>query len=193
MNETFVGIYVGVVTNLAIAAILNNGPWENLSARTWLVTLGAWNEVLGLLLVASPELLPRLQLLGIYLLGFIRTFRRRLTIVLTRLLRVPRQPRHISVGVGSSLATAFGINARASVRPGGDVEARIEWLIRELDKHDVRLIGLEEEVAKLPNAGKGISLSCERSLRTCNATLCSGQRTRASGSAFSGSATWCSD
>lgn len=59
MSETSWGLYVGAITNLAVAAVLNNGPWEHVDARRWLVVLGVWNEILGVLLIASPEIVDR--------------------------------------------------------------------------------------------------------------------------------------
>jgi hypothetical protein len=54
-KELAAAVYFCAVWNLGIAAVLNN-PLES-STRVWFVTLGAANELLGVLMIASPELM----------------------------------------------------------------------------------------------------------------------------------------
>lgn len=60
--ELLVGLYAALVCNLLMAAVLNN-PLKA-SLRTWLVTLGVGNEIVGVFLIASPELIPVAQGVG---------------------------------------------------------------------------------------------------------------------------------
>ena len=151
MNETAIGVYVGAVTNLLVVALLNNPPWGGDPAMsTWLITLGTWNEVLGVLLVASPELLPRAQRAFRYLLEWLSVRARRVSGVLRRALRLPGRNHYVNLASAVSAASAVG--ARLSLgAPSGSVEDRLKWLIEKVRKHDERIDDIDQEVTKLPD------------------------------------------
>jgi hypothetical protein len=109
MNETLQGLYAGLMTKLAVAAVANN-TWFEPSTQAWLVTLGAANELLGVRLVASPELIGRVQLVW-------RLLRRHVHAVLEWLERKVRKLLRLGgrvyVDAGTVTATMTGSSAHS--------------------------------------------------------------------------------
>lgn len=155
MNETLVGLYVGAVTNLLVAAVLNNPPfWEgHPDVNTWLITLGTWNEVLGVLLVASPELLPRVERVLRYIFGRLSSFASRVSRVLRRVLRLPGRRHFASMSSGITLGGSVSTKVMRGT-PSGTLEERLKWVIDKVRAHDDRLDNIDEEVSKLPERWK---------------------------------------
>jgi hypothetical protein len=62
-SELLRGLYSGLVCNLLMVCALNNSPfWESgYDLRVWLIVLGFGNEIFGVLLIASPELIGLVQ------------------------------------------------------------------------------------------------------------------------------------
>lgn len=152
MNETLVGLYVGAVTNLLVVAVLNNPPfWEGTAdVSIWLITLGTWNEVLGVLLVASPELLPRLGRVGRLLLGRFRAARLRLLSTARRVLRLPGSAYADSATVGARLSVsghAVHILGPPATTDHGELLA---WLIKREKWAQERFQEIEKSVSELP-------------------------------------------
>jgi hypothetical protein len=148
-RELGLGVYSAVVSNLGLAAFLNN-PFES-STRTWLLLMGAANELLGVLLIASPELLDRASAAASLIGRRSRPLRRWLARQTLRLLGLTH---HISVKVqaAAALSAAGGLSARLVRRPpkDADVKALVDWLIQEHARHHDRLHELEVSVQNVP-------------------------------------------
>jgi hypothetical protein len=148
MNELWWGVYGGGVTNLAVAAVLNNTFFEA-SGRTWLVTLGAWNELLGVLLVASPELIPRLHHVLSFIARRLRSAFRRLVTAIGNLLRIPRSPLVVQVGKAGTMELAGrGVTLKSTIH-GIDLTQQVEFLLKRTSEHEKRLDLIEPELERI--------------------------------------------
>jgi hypothetical protein len=149
MSETLWGLYWGLVLNLAVAAIGQN-TFFDLSTQDWLVTLGAANEILGVLLVASPELLPRIQTVGTFIARYFRAWLRQFGRFLWRLLGLPGRT---YIDAATATATATGSAEERILHgppPGATREQLLDWLIKEYKALEDRVHELEKEVRGLP-------------------------------------------
>lgn len=149
-RETWIGLYVGVVVNLAVAAVLNNS-FLTPSARAWFATLGATNEILGVLLIASPELLPRVKRLGRRVQRAWSRVRATVERVVARLLG--RRGKVVAL-TGAAHATA-GAGGRVSGNVGPPQGASdsdlIRWLIERERKGQERMSEIEHTINDLPD------------------------------------------
>jgi hypothetical protein len=148
MNELGWGVYLGVVSNLLVAAVLNNTVFEA-SGRTWLVTLGAWNELLGVLLVASPELIPRIQRLIRVLSRFVSVGARRIAAYVTDLLRRRPPSQTVSISPAVETDTAGKSLVFKSAIHGSDLAQQVEFLLRRTSEHERRLDLIEPELGRI--------------------------------------------
>jgi hypothetical protein len=145
VSEIAIGFYVGGVANLAVVALLNNSAWEP-NAGEWLVTLGAANEVLGLVMIASPELLPLAQRAGHWLI----VLSRRAASKLASLLGLPR---HYEIHAEPGHFTIDGsVHTVGLVGPKRDpsLEESIAWLIERESKNQEEHQRLERLMRGLP-------------------------------------------
>jgi hypothetical protein len=155
MNEAWWGLYVGLVLNLAVAAVLNNGPFTRPALAAWLVTLGAANELLGVLLVASPELMPRLEaVLRVGRTGLGRTGR------WVRRLAERTFGRGAKVVLGSGVARGIAMiggqgRVVSNPPPGATTEELVTWLVKQHERHDDRIHELERKASEFPALWRG--------------------------------------
>lgn len=142
--ELLVGIYAALVCNLLMAAVLNN-PLEA-SLRTWLVTLGVGNEIVGVILIASPELIPVAQAVGRLPARFIRY----LDLLVWRL-RGGTRPVGNSLRMGYDIGTAHD-RAQVTRRPDDDatLEARVEFLLEEVRQLNFEVHNLDTRIREMP-------------------------------------------
>jgi hypothetical protein len=144
MSETAIAVWLGLVVNIlaAGAAGLLNGPqWRDL------LTIGAANELLGVVLVASPELLPRARSLAARLrTGFRALLKRVLAYVRSLFGRPTKHHVHVldtAVGVDSAL----GIQVKRYVPPDdASREEKIAWLVERVKFLLERADALDQEL-----------------------------------------------
>ena len=164
-SETWAGLYLGLVMNLAAVAVLNN-PVEA-SAKVWLVTLGAVNELLGVLLVASPEI-------GRVMPGFVANIRARVAVVARKIQAFFRKPRNIVVklGVASESNAAMGIPTVIQI-PGASttLEERVEYLMGRDREIRALLHRIEGEVLGLPDQWRAELAGVKTELETLQKEL----------------------
>lgn len=148
-RDLCVGLAMGVVANLAAAALLNN-PFHA-RAVTWLAVLAMVNELLGLLLIASPEILPAAR--EAWLAVQDRAFAVRQTFVeLVRTLRDQRTfrvGRSLKIGHASDVSTVGGITLSGHA-VSGTVEERVAELEAQQRELRATLDGLTTQLARLP-------------------------------------------
>jgi hypothetical protein len=163
MNELWWGVYVGGVSNLAVAAVLNNTAFEA-SGRTWLVTLGAWNELVGVLLVASPELLPRLHRFLSFVAKWLRAASRRIATAIRRFLRIPPSPLVLQAEPGGMTLAGGGVTLKSTVH-GTDLAQQVEFLLQRTSEHERRLDLIEPELVRLREEIRASSEEVREELR----------------------------
>jgi hypothetical protein len=151
-QELALGLYFGLVWSLAVAAILNN-PLES-STRTWFVALGAANELIGVLMIASPELLPLVAALA-------RVMATRTRAAMVGLRRIVRRLFHRTHRVSAQLTIGTDIgtsveDALVTRKLPGDAtsEELIAWLLAEHQRQDDRIVALETRQAAMPSEWK---------------------------------------
>ena len=144
-RELWIGVYVGVVWNLGVAAVLNN-PLES-STRTWLVVTGAANELLGVLMIASPELLPLLASLLRYLYRRLRRLVSWSTRQVRRLLHLPTTG---YANLSANIQGTASIQAKVTRVPPSTLQHVIEWVKR----HDEELLKHQEQLDSMPDQWK---------------------------------------
>jgi hypothetical protein len=153
VNETVVGIYVGLVANLAAVALLNNPPGAAPSpgAGVWLVSVGFCNELVGVLMVASPELLPRIESAARWAGAASRSVGAKLVVFLHRLFRVARDV-HVLLGAATGVATVGSLDVRGQVGPPAEAttEEKVAWLIERERLTQDKLQTIEKELRDLP-------------------------------------------
>src|SRR5438132_843108 len=99
--------------------------------------MGGANELLGVLLIASPELLPRVAAAAVVIQRRSIPLARGLVRQICRLLRLPRSvSAHIEAV--AELGAAGALTARLVRRPpeNADVDELVQWLVREHARHD---------------------------------------------------------
>lgn len=149
MSETVKGLYAGVVVNLLVLALAGNTFWKP-SDPAWLVTFGAANELLGVLLVASPELLPRMFTVLSYAERHIRGTIKRLARFLSRVLHLPRTIT-IDAATAEMRMTGSGEGRVISSPPQNvSTEELVAWLVGRYKDLDDRVYEVEKEVRLLP-------------------------------------------
>lgn len=190
MSETWWGLYVGLVVNLFVAALLNNGPVEP-EAAAWLITLGTANELLGVLLVASPELLPRLQRVGRTTRNWLRRWKTQIVEMVRRLLRRPT-PQTLELGTAISSDAAMPLEVGTVTRGYTTLEERVEWLTQQVNLHEVRLNSIAREVQQLQGVGEQTSPGRVNNSSRCKRRLNVVSLTHGSAYDYSGSHTSCS-
>lgn len=138
------GAYVAFVCNLAMVAVLNN-PLAA-STRTWFVVMGAGNELLGVLMIASPELIPLARSAPGALARSVR-----------RLIRWTRLRFKKTHRVGNSASMGFDVGivgeAASVTRKPDDAwgaDERIDWLVGELQRQGDEVERLKGTVADHP-------------------------------------------
>jgi hypothetical protein len=148
-RELLWGVYAASVWNLGVAAFLNN-PFQS-TTRTWLLTLGAANELIGVLMIASPELLPLVVAVAVWLATRTRT----------SLIRLRELARRLIWGVHSVSGTGtMSIEGAASVEAnlgtlhqpaeGLTLDELVDWLIKRFQEQDARIRALEQRQAQMP-------------------------------------------
>jgi hypothetical protein len=146
------GLYAGFVWNLGVAAVLNN-PLQS-STRTWFVTLGAANELIGVLMIASPELLPLMAAV----LGWIVNRTRAAALTLREIARkLFHRPHSVTVHGASSLDLAGSLETGFAKRtPSEDAttDELIAWLLIEYQRQDERIVALEKRQSEMPSEWK---------------------------------------
>jgi len=151
VHELRRGLYVGFVMNLAVAAILNNNTWSAPSAQVWLVTLGTTNELYGVLLIASPELIPRLRLALSWSLIKLSRLATWFWRHLRRLLRIRK---HHTMRVAGEVNLASSISPRVSGKrlppAGATQDELIAFLGEQVAQLQDRVDDLRNRVADLP-------------------------------------------
>jgi hypothetical protein len=170
MHELRLGLYFGLVVNLLVGALLNNGPRAP-DAATWLITLGTANELVGVLLVASPELVPRLQRalrFGIRILG---RARHRVQLALRRLLKLPGGPQTRRLGTAVSNEIAMPIEATQGGPLLATVNEKLDWLIQQVAALDWRLSGAERQLRELPPRWRADIAKTRAQLESAQAAL----------------------
>jgi len=142
-QETWLGLYVGFVVNLGAAAVLNN--LVEASTRGWLVTLGAVNELLGVVLVASPEI-------GRVVPGFLAKVKRRWALVVRVVRGYFAKPQSLVIHVPSAKATASMGTPTITQTPGinATLEERVAYLMTREKESRTRLHLVERELQRLP-------------------------------------------
>jgi hypothetical protein len=147
--ETIWGVWLGVVVNLACIAVLNN-PAE---ARpvVWLATLAIANELLGIVLIASPELWPRTVRVYRSLSGVLSRAVSPVVRRVRRILRFPPPGQIVSVGgIASSVSLSGHATATTAPSPGATESQLIDYLIRQERRSQERLDELERRLGVLP-------------------------------------------
>jgi hypothetical protein len=140
-RELWLGLYVGFVWNLGVGAILNN-PLQS-STRTWFVTFGAANELIGVLMIASPELLPILANAVGRFAGFLRRMGARLVERARRFLHLPKVVR---VGLADTLNIGGSIDTRVTRKRPETLDEAVDMLLR----HDAELHEHQKQLNRFP-------------------------------------------
>jgi hypothetical protein len=150
IHELRLGVYSGLVANLAVVAVVTN-PIEG-STRAYFTVVGGANEVLGVLMIASPELGPVAA-------STARNVARLLRITTQRAISFARRklglPGHVSVKTGGFLAGASASAPGAVVgQPlvNATIEERVAWLIAAYERLDEELRSLRATVEALPES-----------------------------------------
>lgn len=108
-KELWLGLYGGLVVNLAVAAVCNNNPWGAAPSTTqWLMTLAMFNELYGVLLIASPELIPLWQRARTYLGARTGSLARAVGRGIRRLLRLPEDATVYAKAGAATAGTVVG-------------------------------------------------------------------------------------
>ena len=142
-GETRWGLCVGAVINLVTLAVLEAfGP----SARTWLAVFAAANEVLGVLLVASPELQPRLLELRARLVGRLKPVLVRARAAFRRLFGLPPITHQVHAKATLPIELAATATVTTAPPPNASVRELITFLLDTTQRHDDRLNTLERLV-----------------------------------------------
>jgi hypothetical protein len=126
------------------------------SLRDWTLSFGGSAELFGLLLVASPELVPILQRvasLGRRAWRQVLRLLRKVEAAFRRLLRRPL-PHVVSVGAGGARAGGFPPSGRASVGDEATLEEKVDYLLRRDQDVQDSLERLEGSLAALPGRWK---------------------------------------
>jgi hypothetical protein len=148
-RELLLGLYVGLVWNLGVGAILNN-PLQS-STRTWFVTLGAANELLGVLMIASPELLPLMGAVASWAYTRSRAAVLKLRVVVRRLFH---QTRVVSGSAGIAIEGTSSVTAGLVTDrhpPNATTDELVAWLIKEHELHNTRIVRLEQRQTEMPS------------------------------------------
>ncbi|HEY2354497.1 MAG TPA: hypothetical protein VGH79_06335 [Gaiellaceae bacterium] len=142
-RELWIGLYVALVWNLAVAALLNN-PIQP-SKHTWFAVMGGANELLGVLMIASPELLPLAVAALAFLSRRVRAAAWRAAANVRRMLQITTT--HFGRASASITATAR-IKADVTRAVPRTLEDVIGWLTRQdqdLQEHRNRLDEMPHE------------------------------------------------
>jgi hypothetical protein len=143
-RETFLGLYWGFVVNWLVVDLLHN-PVEG-STRVWLVTLGATNELLGVLFVASPEI-------GRVLPGFLAKVRKRVDVVVRVIRRYFEKPRDVVLKVGGVAEASGTVGTPTIVQTpglGASLDERVNYLMERDRENRTRFHVVERELVRLP-------------------------------------------
>jgi hypothetical protein len=146
-HKLLLGLYWGLVGNLAVAAILANNPWTAPSTHDWLVTLSAWNELYGILLIASPELLPR----STSSLRWVWTRLRRgyfaVEARVRRALGIPGRLQRIIGETGIAFSEGLGRGvARTDIAPDATLDEKVAFLLERVKQINTQLDAVGERV-----------------------------------------------
>jgi hypothetical protein len=131
-RDLFRGLYWPAVLNLACVALLNNNPWVAPSARVWLATLAALNELIGVVLIASPELGRHVPRLLRFLWHGLREAVRPLEIRARRLLRLPPPAKKVAIGTAEEISLANSLRVQTALREGATPQEAVDYLLREV-------------------------------------------------------------
>jgi hypothetical protein len=142
-REIVWGLYWGFVANIAACAVLNNP--SKASAPAWLVTLGAVNEIVGVLFIASPEI-------GRVLPGFFASVRRRVALVVQRIRGYFARPRHVIIAADSARGTAEMGTPTIVMTPGASasIDERLDYLMRRDKEIRSHLHRVDRDLERLP-------------------------------------------
>ncbi len=124
------------------------------SLRVWFLALGAVEELMGIILVASPELFPRATRSGARLrqaslasvgrlIAWIRDLPR-------RLLRRPLPPHVVYGGGALSAEGAGGASVRTAPPAGATLAERVAWLLNRLNEVQDSLDEITDRLREMP-------------------------------------------
>ena len=118
--------------------------------RATLYVTGAALELVGILLIAWPDLLPYAERVSRWLRVVMRWLAERLRRLFRR-----RRDVVVNVGAADALAIAGSISVVVSPNPDATLEERVEYLLRreqeaqaKLNAHDERIGAMEEHVPR---------------------------------------------
>jgi hypothetical protein len=141
------GTYVNVFA-LILPSFYVRPSWH-----VYLVSFSGWNEALGILLIASPELLRYGDAARRFFSARFRERSRRAQRWVQRLLKLPISPTR-DTGTVRSTTTLHTDTTKGVVGPGSGMSdaEKIDWLVKRMLVHEQRLDGLLSSVERLPNA-----------------------------------------
>jgi hypothetical protein len=143
---------VAFATPALVTSALVGGLGGDGSLREWLLSIAGSLELWGVLLVASPELVPVLRRLGAALFdlwGSTKSLARRAADWALRKLGRPRK-HHVSLSAAVSGGGAMSAKGTVGVREGATNEEKIEFLLQRDQATQSRLADLREELDELP-------------------------------------------
>jgi hypothetical protein len=162
-KELYSGLLFGVAANCAAALVA--WPWYPALASL-LVVLAAVNELYGIVLIASPDLLPHVQRAHLYLRERMRRLKRWIVQRAKRLLRRPVSER---VSAGGAMAGGIAPTGHVAflVKPSehATVDELLAWLVRRDQETHEQLNALERELREHPGRWKNDIEAARRDIR----------------------------
>jgi hypothetical protein len=138
------------------------------SSRDWLISFAGSTELFGLLLIASPELVPIIQAAGSAISSLLRRLRRWALPVEDRLRRLVGRPRLHRVG--SSVTLPYEVVGRAAPRASApqaaSAAAKVAFLLERDQETQTRFEQVEQKLANLPRDWQSDIADASASLRS---------------------------
>jgi hypothetical protein len=157
-----ISLLATLITGFAVGHFAGDG-----SAKAWILSYAGSAELFGVLLVASPELLPRAKRALVWIRSGWNRIKKGCRLLLERIKRLLGKeppPKHVELklsDVGGTSDAALALHAP----PAGDLGEKVDFLIRRDRANQERFQALEQRIGALPAKWQGEMQARSRELQ----------------------------
>jgi hypothetical protein len=154
MNSRERSLLVALVLAAIGSAVVVGWFMGDHSLREWLLSFAGSAEFFGLVLVASPELVPRVMAAFSRIASgwmWLRTISRRGTDALRRVLGLPRRGKTVTASGALVAVSGFGASGRVSIEEGASLERKVEYLLRRDQELQAQHKAIDSSLRGMPD------------------------------------------
>ena len=141
--------FLGGAVGGVLLAVLPTEIGLDGSLKSWLYVLGGTEECVGVALVASPELFPRLRQARVWVGRKSAAVASRSRESLRKLLRRPPRRRTVETGAAVESSAALGVDVIRGFPDSAPLEEMVAFLRRVVQEHDSRIANLEGQAKRI--------------------------------------------